>query len=332
MVLVTVPLGVLKKGSIKFNPELPPQKQDAIKRLGFGLLNKVAMLFSHDFWGGEIDTFGHLTEDSSQRGEFFLFYSYSSVSGGPLLVALVAGESAIKFEKSSPVDTVERVLNVLRGIFSPKGIDVPDPLQVICTQWGTDKFTYGSYSYVAIGSSGDDYDVLAESVGDGRVFFAGEATNRRYPATMHGALLSGFREAANISRAARRRSLVAKTEKIDVRVNALDLDDLFQNPDLSFGSFSVLCDPASDGPDSTSLIRVGIDERKLGSDSLFLYGLISRNHVKELHEIGEDENRLSVLHQRYGAKLVERNELGSLGEALIARIKAARKFNNTMEV
>lgn len=212
MALVTVPLGVLKKGSIKFVPDLPAQKQDAIKRLGFGLLNKVAMLFPHDFWGGEIDTFGHLTEDSSQRGEFFLFYSYSSVSGGPLLVALVAGESAIKFEKSSPVETVERVLDVLRGIFSPKGIDVPSPLQVICTQWGSDKFTYGSYSYVGIGSAGDDYDILAESVGSGRVFFAGEATNRRYPATMHGALLSGFREAANISRAAQRRCMVPKGE------------------------------------------------------------------------------------------------------------------------
>ena len=63
------------------------QKKEAIQRLGFGLLNKVVMLFPHDFWDGKIDTFGHLTEDSGQRGEFFLFYSYSSVSGGPLLIA-----------------------------------------------------------------------------------------------------------------------------------------------------------------------------------------------------------------------------------------------------
>ncbi|XP_057501807.1 lysine-specific histone demethylase 1 homolog 1-like [Actinidia eriantha] len=99
MVLCTVSLGVLKKGSIEFFPELPQRKKDAIERLGFGLLNKVAMLFPYAFWGGEIDMFGHLTEDSSMRGEFFLFYSYSSVSGGPLHVALVAGETAIKFEK-----------------------------------------------------------------------------------------------------------------------------------------------------------------------------------------------------------------------------------------
>lgn len=208
MVLCTVPLGVLKKGSIEFVPELPKRKKDAIDRLGFGLLNKVAILFPYDFWGGEIDTFGHLAQDSSMRGEFFLFYSYSSVSGGPLLVALVAGEAAIKFEQLSPVESVSRVMAILKGIFNPKGIAVPDPLQAICTRWGQDQCTYGSYSYVAIGASGDDYDILAESIGDGRVFFAGEATNKQYPATMHGVFLSGMREAANMLRVAKRRSLI----------------------------------------------------------------------------------------------------------------------------
>ena len=41
-VLVTVPLGVLKHGSIEFSPPLPQRKLEAIKRLGFGLLNKAS--------------------------------------------------------------------------------------------------------------------------------------------------------------------------------------------------------------------------------------------------------------------------------------------------
>lgn len=40
-VLVTVPLGVLKKGDIRFSPALPQRKRSAVSRLGFGLLNKV---------------------------------------------------------------------------------------------------------------------------------------------------------------------------------------------------------------------------------------------------------------------------------------------------
>ncbi len=38
---MTVPLGVLKAGSISFQPPLPERKQDAIARMGFGILNKV---------------------------------------------------------------------------------------------------------------------------------------------------------------------------------------------------------------------------------------------------------------------------------------------------
>ncbi|KAF9608277.1 hypothetical protein IFM89_008562 [Coptis chinensis] len=337
VVLCTVPLGVLKREAIAFVPELPQAKKEAIQRIGFGLLNKVAMLFPYDFWGGGIDTFGHLTEDSSMRGEFFLFYSYSSVSGGPLLVALVAGESAVKFELMSPVDAVGRVLNILKSIFARKGIQVPNPVQVVCTRWGKDRFAYGSYSYVAIGASGDDYDVLAESVGDGRVFFAGEATNRRYPATMHGAFLSGLREAANILRATNKRSSFPM-EKINnareiINVKELNgdpeetdyLDKLFKTPDMSFGSFAVLFDPRSIDLDSAALLRVGFGGKKLGSGSLYLYGLIPRKQVVELSEVEGDGNRVRVLHSRYGVRLVGRKSLGSVGESLISFIKTARE-------
>ena len=52
----------------------------------------------------------------------------------------------------------------------------------------------GSYSSVGVGSlGGEDYDIMAESIGD-RLFFAGEHTTRKYPATMHGAFFTGLRE------------------------------------------------------------------------------------------------------------------------------------------
>lgn len=117
MALCTVSLGVLKNGSIKFLPELPQRKLDGIRRLGFGLLNKVAMLFPYVFWSTDIDTFGHLSEDPVRRGEFFLFYSYATVAGGPLLIALVAGEAAHNFESMPPTDAVSTVLQILRGKF-----------------------------------------------------------------------------------------------------------------------------------------------------------------------------------------------------------------------
>jgi len=332
MALCTVPLGVLKKGSIEFYPELPHKKKEAIQRLGFGLLNKVAMLFPCNFWGEEIDTFGRLTEDPSTRGEFFLFYSYSSVSGGPLLVALVAGDAAERFETLSPTDSVKRVLQILRGIYHPKGIVVPDPVQALCSRWGQDKFSYGSYSYVAVGSSGDDYDILAESVGDGRVFFAGEATNRQYPATMHGAFLSGMREAANILRVARRRAsssalnpnqiCIDKEEEVDEEEDRC-LDQLFETPDLTFGNFSVLFTPNSDEPESMSLLRVRIQMEKPES-GLWLYGLVTRKQAIELGEMDGDELRNEYLREKLGLVPIERKSLSQEGESMISSLKAAR--------
>lgn len=79
------------------------------------------------------------------------------------------------------------------------------------TRWKSDEWSRGSYSYVAAGSSGNDYDLMASPVANTnpgpamgsaqhpRVFFAGEHTIRNYPATVHGALLSGLREAGRIA-------------------------------------------------------------------------------------------------------------------------------------
>ncbi|CAH0399861.1 unnamed protein product [Chilo suppressalis] len=69
--------------------------------------------------------------------------------------------------------------------------------------WRADPFARGSYSFVAVGSSGTDYDLLAAPVpgapGENRLFFAGEHTMRNYPATVHGAFLSGLREAGRLA-------------------------------------------------------------------------------------------------------------------------------------
>lgn len=351
MVLCTVPLGVLKSGSIKFIPELPQRKLDGIKRLGFGLLNKVAMLFPHVFWGTDLDTFGHLTDDPSRRGEFFLFYSYATVAGGALLIALVAGEAAHTFESMPPTDAVTRVLQILRDIYEPQGIIVPEPTQTVCTRWGSDPFSFGSYSNVAVGASGDDYDILAENVGDGRVFFAGEATNRRYPATMHGAFLSGLREAAHIARYASLRALKKRVEVKPPRnphSQATLLEDLFREPDIEFGNYALIFDKKSLDPNSLAVLRVTFSgprkknneiEQQHSSKLLFqqlqshfnqkqefhIYTLLPRQQALELREVrGGDDMRLNFLCEKLGVKLVGRKGLGPMADSVISSIKAER--------
>ncbi|KAJ3680487.1 hypothetical protein LUZ60_016765 [Juncus effusus] len=338
--LCTVPLGVLKNKTIKFVPELPQRKLDSVRRLGFGLLNKVAMLFPHVFWRADLDTFGHLSEETDKRGEFFLFYSYASVAGGPLLIALVAGEAAGRFESMPPTDAVTKVLQILRGIYTPQGIEVPDPLQSVCTRWGTDSFSLGSYSHVAVGATGDDYDVLAEPVGDGRLFFAGEATTRRYPATMHGAFISGLREASHIKSYTSSR-LITKSPSMNSQSCVALLADLFREPDLEFGGFSVIFQGRRGGDlKAPAVVRVSLggarrkgeqlqsqqsQSRYGNSEGLSVYLLLCREQVLELREVrGGDEMRVNYLCEKLGVKLIGRKGLGPGSDSVIAAIKAER--------
>ncbi|GAB4854987.1 hypothetical protein Ancab_023574 [Ancistrocladus abbreviatus] len=355
MALCTVPLGVLKTGAIKFIPELPQRKLDGIKRLGFGLLNKVAMLFPHVFWETDLDTFGHLSDDPTHRGEFFLFYSYADVAGGPLLIALVAGKAAHEFESMPPTDAVSCVLQILRGIYEPRGATVPEPIQTVCTRWGGDPLCLGSYSNVAVGASGDDYDILAECVGDGRLFFAGEATTRRYPATMHGAFLSGLREAANIANYANARAYETKPKRKLSKIAQSppsDLEDLFREPDLVFGCFSVVHTNVNSETKSMAILRVTLNEplgkkhegleavvqhsRKLlfqqlqadfsQQQRIHVYALLPREQALALREVrGGDAMRWYHLCENLGVKLVGRKSLGSSADAIIAAIRTERE-------
>ncbi|KAB5534682.1 hypothetical protein DKX38_017768 [Salix brachista] len=339
MVLCTVPLGVLKKRTIRFEPELPGRKLAAIERMGFGLLNKVAMVFPHVFWGEDLDTFGCLSEHSNKRGEFFLFYGNHTVSGGAALIALVAGEAAQMFENSDPSMLLHRVLSVLRGIYNPKGVDVPDPIQIICTRWGGDPFSYGSYSHVRVQSSGNDYDILAENVG-GRLFFAGEATTRQYPATMHGAFLSGLREASRILSANRsQQNNSRKSLPKNLGINNDTLIGLFKWPDLTFGNFSFISNPLTEDPNSMGIMRVTFDscrddlkeelqnsfQRPLNLP-LQLYTVLSREQAESLELVtGGDDIKLSYLSRNLGLKLMGPSALANFGSSLISTIASSRK-------
>ncbi|XP_045467056.1 lysine-specific histone demethylase 1A [Harmonia axyridis] len=215
VVLCTLPLGVLKLSatpssgqlnSVQFSPPLPDWKTSAIQRLGFGNLNKVVLCFERIFWNPQANLFGHVGSTTASRGELFLFWNLYKA---PVLLALVAGEAAAIMENVTDDVIVGRCIAVLRGIFGQSG--VPQPKETIVTRWRADPWSRGSYSFVAVGSSGSDYDLLASPVippnaqgvsvtsGPARVFFAGEHTIRNYPATVHGAFLSGLREASRIA-------------------------------------------------------------------------------------------------------------------------------------
>jgi monoamine oxidase len=193
--VVTVPLGVLKKEIIHFVPALPHRKLQAIENINFGTLNKVVLVFPTKFWDEDGDTFGFVQHQTADRGRYFLIYSYSRDDNS--LLALCAGNAAIEVEKLDEADVIDDLVRYLRSAYEKRGVKVPDPVSGRVTAWQRDEHTYGSYSSCSTTTTREDYDELAKPAGN--VYFAGEATTCQYPATLHGAFLSGMREAGRIA-------------------------------------------------------------------------------------------------------------------------------------
>ena len=193
--IVTVPLGVLKAGVIAFDPPLSASKRAAIERLDMGNLEKVVLRFDEPFWRerGASSTFLYVAEEP---GEFPGFTDWTDAAGAPTLVCVYGGRSARNvLDKWGDEEIATRAVQTLREIF---GDDVPDPIATHVTRWRDDPWTLGSYGYLPVGSGPDDMRELGEPV-EGRLLFAGEATEPLLYATVHGALVSGLREARRIA-------------------------------------------------------------------------------------------------------------------------------------
>lgn len=187
-VIVTLPLGVLQAETVRFDPPLPQAKLTAIQSLGSGLLNKCALQFAHCFWDPEAEFIVHVDRDRGRWLEFLNLYPYN---GSPVLIGLNSGAFAEHLERRPDLAVVGSAMDVLRAIY---GQATPEPEAWQTTSWGSDPDSLGSYSFHAVGSGPEARQALAEPLGN-RVFFAGEATADVGYQTVHGALLSGLREA-----------------------------------------------------------------------------------------------------------------------------------------
>lgn len=189
--VVTVPLGVLKAGSIEFAPPLPDTVAGPIERLGMGVFNKVFIQFPERFWNED----SYVLRALGEAGEHWhSWYDVSAVSGLPTLLTFAAGPFGRRMQELSDDEVVADAVGALRALYSDA---VGEPTAHWVTRWGHDAFSNGSYSHLALGSSHHDHDDLAGPV-DGVLHFAGEATWGDEPATVGAAFYSGHRAAERI--------------------------------------------------------------------------------------------------------------------------------------
>lgn len=185
-VICTLPLGVLKKGAVQFTPGLPLEKTRAINKLGMGLLQKTILKFDSVFWPKDVQLFDWLGGTPAfQWAEWVNLYPFTQE---PILVGFNMGDFAATLEAKSDAQVQAEAIAALGTML---GRTIPTPRAIRVSRWGRDPFSLGAYSYMGVGATPQDRSNLAKPI-SGRLFFAGEATHTKFPATLHGAWMSGL--------------------------------------------------------------------------------------------------------------------------------------------
>ena len=232
-VILTVSLGVLKEKYLSlFSPPLPTDKINVIQNLGFGYVGKIFLEFEEPFWPSDEYSI-HLVWKDEENGRYEMdgiendldskeydieteirhcpwvrrLYSFQTARpGSNVLLAWFQGNESLQIESTPPHEVGQVCLAAIKKFTSLKSL--PRLVNVHTTQWATNPWTRGSYSFLAREARGCDFDCLASPIPSGsagskdlpvlQLMFAGEATHRQFYGTVHGAYLTGAREAERL--------------------------------------------------------------------------------------------------------------------------------------
>jgi monoamine oxidase len=195
--VITLPLGVLQAGSVKFTPSLDAKK-DAFRLLSMGPVIRVSLCFQDKFW----------EEDPHMRDLSFLFtdnehfptWWTSNPLPYPILTGWAAARHARALTGKSDPQIIAIAVDALAGLLGKNESDLKTRLEAGFTHdWLSDPFACGAYSYGNVGGA-EATQLLAEPILD-TLFFAGEATNAEgHNGTVNGAISSGKRAAEEVLR------------------------------------------------------------------------------------------------------------------------------------
>jgi len=190
--LITVSTGVLASGAIRFTPELPAAKMDAVQGLPMGLLVKVPMMFDGARLGlGENNW---VTYQVSPQMPAKACYFIAWPCGHDYLFGNIGGRLGWELSREDPAVTVDFAMEELIRLV---GSDARKHfVQGFRTDWANDPLTMGAYAAVRPGCFGVR-KALEAPVAE-RVFFAGEAMGAGHCALVSGAYTSGQKAARRI--------------------------------------------------------------------------------------------------------------------------------------
>lgn len=186
--VIALPVAILQQAEGMWTPRLPPEKRAAIRNIGAGVNAKIVLRFDEAFWPEDLTLLlsgedtqlwwrpGRLREDEA-----------------PVITAFFGGSAVGRFRALGD-DAPLSALRDLERFFGKKLESRLRDARFI--DWGADQYARMSYSYLPPGGAGQRA-ALAWPVDD-VLFFAGEASHPVRPCTVHGAIETGHRAAAEI--------------------------------------------------------------------------------------------------------------------------------------
>lgn len=205
--VVTLPLGVLQAGAVKFSPALR-KKEAAVKKLYMGEVVRVALRFRTRFWEkirpqpgrANLQRMGFLfTQDSA-----FPTWWTQRPAKEPLLIAWSPGRHTKELRGLTNGALISTALVSLGKILCMPASRLRKLLiEGHVHDWQADPFCRGAYSYVRAGGESGERELARPELQT--LFFAGEATvSDGTSGTVHGALSSGTRAASQVLKSRRR--------------------------------------------------------------------------------------------------------------------------------
>lgn len=179
--VVTLPLGVLKRGTVEFDPPLPQAKLDAIARINAGSISKVVLKFDRVRWPND---FTFLWTPLSTQ--LWWRPGQGQPNEAAILTAFFGGSAAKALEGASTSEATDEAVRHLSDILgAPMAAHLQDSRYLA---WGAEEHTLMGYSSLPPHGKGLR-EALAAPVG--ALHFAGEATSLTHAATVDGAIDSG---------------------------------------------------------------------------------------------------------------------------------------------
>lgn len=193
-VIITVPLGVLKAGSIDIHPAAYATE---IAALEMGHVTKLVMRLRDPLWPAHSE---HRLDFVHGATSGFPTYWLRSKGNTHLLTAWAGGKHARALHGVTPDTLLELALD---GFAAATHVDRSALAASLHGRfyhfdYSGHPFTQGAYSYVPVGAN-DAIERMSHPCED-RLYFAGEATDADYEGTVAGALRSGKRAADQVLR------------------------------------------------------------------------------------------------------------------------------------